>query len=80
MSESSHHRKAEQRYKRMQLELASIDPFLETLPKEKRDEIKKALADRMFAQSEPAEKEPAISVRKVFGLAEKAVESLGKRG
>ncbi len=79
MSESSHHRKMEQKYRRMQLELSSIDPFIESLPKEQRDVLKKALADRMFAQAEPAEKEPAISVKKVFGLAEKAVEGAGKR-
>jgi len=79
MNESGHHRKMEQKYRRMQLELSSIDPFLESLPKDKRDDLKKALADRMFAQAEPVEKKPAIGAEKVLALAEKAIEGLSKK-
>jgi len=80
MNESSRHRKMELRYRRMQLELASIDPFLETLPKEKRDELKQTLAGRMFAQPEPAQEKAAIGAKQVFGLLEKTIGAvLGKK-
>ncbi len=34
----------------MELELASIDPYLIDLPQEKQHEIKESLASRLFAQ------------------------------
>ena len=50
--ESNKHRIAEHRYRKMQLELAAIDPYLELLDKEKRDQIKINLSERFFAQPE----------------------------
>jgi hypothetical protein len=76
INESARHRKMEHRYRRMQLELASIDPFLESLPKEQRDGLKKTLAERIFAQPETPEEKPAIGVKQAFGLVEKAVDNL----
>lgn len=79
MAESAHHRKLQQKYRQMQLELASIDPFIESLPLLEKQALKKTLAERMFAQPERAENEAAVSVRKVFRLAEKAVEGICKK-
>jgi hypothetical protein len=57
-SESEKHRKREQQARKMELELASIDPYLELLPPDKRVEIKGKLTERFFGQPEPtAEKE-----------------------
>jgi hypothetical protein len=79
ITESARHRKMEHRYRRMQLELASIDPFLESLPKEQRDGLKKTLAERIFAQPETPDERPAIGVKQAFGLIEKAVDNLTTR-
>lgn len=76
MAESTHHRKMEHKYRRLQLELASIDPFLESLPKDKRDELKKTLADRIFAQPEPMEANESIGAKQLVGIVEKAVDNL----
>ena len=40
----------------MELELASIDPYLVTLPDETRNNVKKELASRLFGQKEPTVK------------------------
>ena len=37
----------------MELELASINPYLAELPSDTQKEIKQKIADRMFAQSDP---------------------------
>lgn len=47
------HHKVERRNRRVELELASIDPFLAELPDEQRNKIKAVVADRMFAREEP---------------------------
>jgi len=54
--EAGFHRRREQRNRRLQLELSSIDAYLESLPNEERDTIKAALADRLFGQPEAQEK------------------------
>jgi flavin-binding protein dodecin len=54
--EAGFHRRREQRNRRLQLELSSIDAYLDSLPKEERDTIKAALADRLFGQPEPMKK------------------------
>lgn len=79
MAESAHHRKMEHKYRRLQLELASIDPFLESLPKDKRDELKKTLADRIFAQPEPKEAKEGVGAKQLVGIVEKAVDNLTSR-
>ncbi len=43
---------AQRRYQQMALELAAIDPYLQSLPGEQRHEVKRALAERIFAQPE----------------------------
>lgn len=53
------HRDEARSLRRIELEIASIDPYLALLPEEERNAVKKNLADRMFAQparSKDAEK------------------------
>jgi hypothetical protein len=54
--ESARHRRSEQHARRMQLELATIDSYLLTLPEEQRHAIKAAVADRIFGQPIEANK------------------------
>ncbi|MDX9688069.1 hypothetical protein [Halopseudomonas formosensis] len=44
------HHKVERQNRRIELELASIDPFLAELPEEERNQVKAAVADRLFAR------------------------------
>lgn len=48
--ESGKHRENERKARRLELELAAIDPYLALLDATKRDEIKAQVATRMFAQ------------------------------
>lgn len=45
------HQQLERYNRKMELELASIDPYLASLPQEVRDYIKGTLAERLFAQN-----------------------------
>lgn len=47
------HQSSERHNRKMELELASVGPFLAQLPDETQFEVKKALADRMFGNSLP---------------------------
>jgi hypothetical protein len=49
--ESTKHRKLEQQYRKMELELSSIDAFIETLPVEKRVELKTEITQRLFGST-----------------------------
>ena len=49
--QASNSRKDEVYYKKQELELASIDVYLESLTPESREEIKKNLSDKMFGQA-----------------------------
>ncbi len=46
--QADRHRRAETINRRMELELASFDPFLATLKDDERNELKKQIADRVF--------------------------------
>lgn len=46
------HHKVERRNRRVELELASIDPFLAELPDDERNQVKAAVADRLFARED----------------------------
>lgn len=48
--QSDRHRKAEVENRRMELELASFDPFLATLSEDERNELKKKMAERIFGR------------------------------
>lgn len=55
--EAGKHHRSERRNRRLQLELSSIDSYLDTLEPEKQNAIKAALTDRLFGHPEPP-KEP----------------------
>lgn len=46
------HQDLQRRNRRVELELASIDPYLLPLPEDERHEVKRQLAERLFGQSE----------------------------
>jgi len=79
--ESSRHRMSENKNRRAELELASIDAYLESLPVEKRTEIKAALTEKFFGQ--PSEdrnsKEESVSSGALVKLLHDAINALGKR-
>jgi hypothetical protein len=50
--ESSKHRNLEFKYRKMELEIASLDPFMENLPVEERNALKTELIKRMFGKEE----------------------------
>src|SRR6266571_72575 len=49
--EAERQQREEQRNRRMELELASIDPYLALLPDDKRVEVKRIMAERFFGQN-----------------------------
>ena len=79
-SESSKHRIAEYRNRQAELELASIDPFLEKMPDDTKHELKAKLTDRFFGcvniADTPSEK---VSSSSLFDLIKMAVENLTKK-
>jgi hypothetical protein len=80
-SESARHRTNGDRAKRVELELASLGPFLEDLPKEKREEIRQALAAKYFANDGAAhEVGGVVSAKDALALAEKSIDALQKIG
>lgn len=58
--ESNKHRKFEQKSRKFELELASINPFLETLPESQRNGIKEELAKKFFGQHETLDEKEEI--------------------
>src|SRR3990172_8125090 len=81
--ESEKHRRSEQRYRRMELELASIDPYLESLPEDKRHTLKETLAQRFFGQPEKTEVimdgEDIVTAKSLFDLFKEVIKHLVKK-
>lgn len=67
--ESQTHRQRETHYRKMALELASIDPYLERLPESQRDNLKTALAEKYFGQ-------PDIVIEERESIAKALIETL----
>lgn len=59
--ESGKHRENERRARRLELELAAIDPYLALLDEDQRKQIKAQVASRMFAQPEAVKGEDGLS-------------------
>lgn len=76
------HELSELKNRRMELELASIDPYLIDLPEVKRHEIKERLAKRLFARSETnpiqINTKTSGSIIDLLKLALEAIEKLAK--
>ena len=78
--ESDKHRQREVRYRKMELELASIDPYLELLPKEKKETLKSDLTKSFFGQPEiVAESEEIIKPNKLLDIIKMAMQNLTKK-
>lgn len=76
--ESRKHRKNEILNRKFELELASIDPFLEKLPEDKRNELKAELTQKMFGQRDSEQPQDTISSNKLFDLFEKFILNFTK--
>ena len=80
--ESARHRTTADRSRRTELELASLGPFLASLPKDKQDEIREKLTDRYFGNSvdphvvESTIKEVAETIGKVSETVTDAVKKM----
>jgi predicted nucleic acid-binding Zn-ribbon protein len=84
--QSSNHRKEARRNRKMQLELASIEPFLASLPKDVQDKVKEGLAQKFFGNTEVAASEesgttPAIGIYGEMGnkLVQAIIDSIQKK-
>jgi len=77
--ESNKHRIAEYRYRKMQLELSSIDPYLELLDKPQRDKIKEKLSDRFFAQPEIKDETTNVDAGSLLDILKQVVMTLIKK-
>lgn len=77
--QADRHRRAEIENRRMELELASFDPFLASLTDQERNELKKQVADRLFGRtsSEKTSSE-SLSPNNVFDLLKMTLENLTK--
>lgn len=77
--QADRHRKAEVENRRMELELASFDPFLASLTDEERNELKKNMAERIFGRHATSHKNnEQVSPNALVDLLKQALESIGK--
>lgn len=75
--ESARHRSNADTARRRELELASLGPFIESLPKEMQEEIRKKLTDLYFGgETAPHTIEPAIPVKAVTSIVDKVVDGV----
>lgn len=73
--ESAKHRSLENHNRRSELELASLDPYLEKLPKDTRDKVKEELTKKFFGlnSAEPKIEDP-VSNKAIFDLLKTAID------
>lgn len=66
--ESAKHRQQHYRHRAAALDLATIDPFLASMPEDKRNELKLEIAKRLFAQTEatPQAESYPINVQEIL--------------
>lgn len=73
--ESAKHRSLENYNRRSELELASLDPYLEKLPKETRDKVKEELTKKFFGLNSTEQKaEEPVSNKAIFDLLKTAID------
>ena len=78
--ESERHRRRERYNRKMELELASIDPYLELLDDAKRKEIKAKLTERFFGQPDQAGSDvDSIKSNPLMDIIKNAMNNLTKR-
>ena len=77
------HEKAERKNRKIELELASISPYLHSLPVEQQHKIKAELASRLFGNNESIEekvdKKTTGSIIDVLKLALESIQNLSKK-
>ncbi|MDY0250478.1 MAG: hypothetical protein RBR45_10555 [Pseudomonas sp.] len=73
--ESAKHRSLENHNRRSELELASLDPYLEKLPKDTRDKVKEELTKKFFGlnSTEPKVEDP-VSNKAILDLLKAAID------
>jgi hypothetical protein len=77
--ESARHRSNADRARRIQLELASLGPFIESLDAPKQSELRARLTDQYFGKEGEAHKSvPAIDPNGIVDLLKTAISKLGK--
>ncbi|MFY0667625.1 MAG: hypothetical protein JXQ95_06315 [Alteromonas stellipolaris] len=73
--ESAKHRALENHNRRAELELASLDPYLEKLPEETRNKVKEELTKQFFGLNKSLEKgEEPVSNKAIFELLKSVVD------
>lgn len=78
--ESSWHRTLEHKNRRAELELASIDSYLNSLPKEKQDEIKAELSPRYFGGADgESEDQNGVTGKSLVDLLAAAIKGLSSK-
>jgi hypothetical protein len=74
--ESARHRTNADRARQTELELASLGPFIELMPEEKKNEIREELTKRYFGnQAQEHTAEPPISIQKLADIAAKLMKA-----
>jgi hypothetical protein len=76
--ESAKHRQRENKNRKLHLELAAIDAYLELLPDAEKQKIKGGLTDKFFGQTDSQGKDDAISQHQLFNLVADVVKNLTK--
>jgi hypothetical protein len=77
--ESARHRSNADRARQTELELASLGPFIELMPDEKKHQIREELIKRYFGnQSTEHTAEPPISIQKLGGVAIELIKAAKK--
>lgn len=77
--QADRHRRAEIENRRMELELASFDPFLASLTDEERNELKKAVADRLFGRNLiSGDDKEGVSPKNILELLKLTLDNLSK--
>ncbi|NHN36185.1 hypothetical protein G8764_02635 [Pseudomaricurvus alcaniphilus] len=78
--ESAKHRTLESRHRRAELELASINAYLDDLPDEERNKLKASLTDRFFGQPVVEEgKQPDVAPSSLISLLKQSIDALSKK-
>ena len=77
--QADRHRRSEIENRRMELELASFDPFLASLTDDERNELKKVVADRLFGRSPTnGDDTEGVSPKNVLELLKLTLDNLSK--
>jgi hypothetical protein len=77
--ESSKHRQAELTNRRIELELASLNPYMEKLPPEKKNELKEKLIEKFFGRQDQESSNDSVSQSGLLDVIKMAMQNLTKK-